>query len=49
MEQYKIANISAGCRHGAAITEEGKVYVWGFNFYNQLGLGFSDRDIEKYI
>lgn len=36
--------ISAGCRHGGAVTEDGKLFMWGFNFYEQLGLGESERD-----
>ena len=27
--------------------EKGEVYGWGFNFYDQLGFGESDRDVEK--
>lgn len=34
-----ISKISAGCRHGAAVGMNGDLYTWGFNFYEQLGLG----------
>ena len=27
--------------------ESGKLYCWGFNFYEQLGLGDSERDFSK--
>jgi len=26
--------ISAGKRHSAAITKNGQIYCWGFNFYD---------------
>lgn len=42
-----VRRISAGCRHSSAITKSGELYVWGFNFYNQLGLGDIDRDVDK--
>lgn len=41
----KVVQISAGCWHSAAITEDGSLYTWGFNFYEQLGLG-SDKDFD---
>ncbi|CDW87540.1 kinesin motor domain containing protein [Stylonychia lemnae] len=42
----KVLQISAGCRHAACITDQGKLYVWGFNFYEQLGLGDSEKDFD---
>lgn len=41
-----IVKISAGCRHGAAISSSGELLTWGFNFYEQLGLG-TDRDFDR--
>ena len=45
LKQHKIIKISAGCRHAAAVAESGDLYWWGFNFYEQLGLGNGDKDI----
>jgi len=41
-----ITKISTGCRHAAVITNKGDLYCWGFNFYEQLGLGKGDKDIS---
>ena len=38
--------ISAGKRHSAAITKNGEIYCWGFNFYDQLGIGDKNRFVE---
>ena len=56
LKNDKVAQISAGCRHAAATTgnfllnnsilESGKLYTWGFNFYEQLGLGESEKDFD---
>ena len=46
LKKYKITNISTGCRHAAAITEKGDLFCWGFNFYEQLGLGDGDKDVS---
>lgn len=46
-ELENISSISAGCRHSAAVSEDGRLFVWGFNFYEQLGIGGSDRDVER--
>jgi len=43
----RVKQVSAGCRHAAAISEEGKLYTWGFNFYEQLGLGEVEKDIKS--
>lgn len=37
LEDKKIASISAGPRHAACITNDGELYCWGFNYYDQLG------------
>lgn len=44
LEGKQITKISAGCRHAAAVSHTGALFTWGFNFYEQLGLGDSDRD-----
>ena len=41
-----VKSISAGCRHAAAVCDNGVVYVWGFNYYHQLGLGDDDKDFD---
>ena len=41
-----VVYISAGCRHASCSTIEGCIYAWGFNFYEQLGLGESDKDYD---
>ena len=33
------ATISCGARHSAAVTEDGQLYMWGWNEYGQLGNG----------
>jgi alpha-tubulin suppressor-like RCC1 family protein len=45
IELEDIKFVSAGCRHASAVSRTGKLYTWGFNFYEQLGLG-TDRDID---
>ena len=32
-----IVQISAGKRHSAALTDDGKLFTWGSNEYGQLG------------
>jgi len=46
-ELENIRTVSAGCRHASAINEEGQLFVWGFNFYEQLGIGGSDQDVDR--
>ncbi|KAF7831034.1 ultraviolet-B receptor UVR8 isoform X1 [Senna tora] len=42
--------ISSGARHTAVITEDGKVFCWGWNKYGQLGLGdVIDRNIPSQV
>lgn len=45
-ELAKVQSIAAGKRHSAAITQSGEVYCWGFNFYDQLGIGDKSRFVE---
>ncbi|KAL3531784.1 hypothetical protein ACH5RR_005305 [Cinchona calisaya] len=39
LENNKAKMVSCGARHSAILTENGKVYCWGWNKYGQLGLG----------
>ncbi|XP_024027320.1 ultraviolet-B receptor UVR8 isoform X1 [Morus notabilis] len=39
LESTQAKSISCGARHSAIITEDGKVFCWGWNKYGQLGLG----------
>ena len=41
---HDIISIAVGCRHSAAVTSSKELYMWGFNFHNQLGLGNNDKD-----
>ncbi|XP_042494560.1 ultraviolet-B receptor UVR8-like isoform X2 [Macadamia integrifolia] len=42
--------VSCGARHSAVITEDGKVFCWGWNKYGQLGLGdVIDRNIPAQV
>eukprot|EP00359_Climacostomum_virens_P006452 CAMPEP_0204902852 /NCGR_PEP_ID=MMETSP1397-20131031/3921_1 /ASSEMBLY_ACC=CAM_ASM_000891 /TAXON_ID=49980 /ORGANISM="Climacostomum Climacostomum virens, Strain Stock W-24" /LENGTH=1040 /DNA_ID=CAMNT_0052071421 /DNA_START=20 /DNA_END=3139 /DNA_ORIENTATION=- len=47
LSSERVVQVSAGCRHSGAVTESGKLYMWGFNFYEQLGLQGGDRDIDR--
>ena len=38
-DNEKVIKVAAGERHSAAITESGKLYMWGLNNNGQLGLG----------
>jgi alpha-tubulin suppressor-like RCC1 family protein len=40
----KIVAVSLGRNHSSAITETGKLYIWGYNGYGQLGIGTTDSD-----
>lgn len=37
-----VKRIEAGFRHSGVIDVNGDLYMWGFNFHNQLGLGPND-------
>ena len=39
LSEKNIVQISAGYGHTVALDEEGRVYIWGFNYYGQLGDG----------
>jgi len=33
LRQKQVIKVAAGCRHSAALSSEGQLYCWGFNFY----------------
>jgi alpha-tubulin suppressor-like RCC1 family protein len=43
----EIVEICAGCRHAGAVTRSARLFTWGFNFYEQLGLGEGDYDMNS--
>ncbi|XP_038710457.1 ultraviolet-B receptor UVR8-like isoform X2 [Tripterygium wilfordii] len=50
LENLQAKVISCGARHSAVLTEDGKVFCWGWNKYGQLGLGdVIDRKIPSQI
>ena len=44
--EINIIKISCGEAHSLALTNEGKVYSWGFGSNGQLGLGFCEDSFE---
>ncbi|XP_035715246.1 ultraviolet-B receptor UVR8 [Folsomia candida] len=44
-DTIKIAQIACGSDHAMAISEEGHLYAWGYNFYGQLGTGCLDDHV----
>jgi alpha-tubulin suppressor-like RCC1 family protein len=46
LAEETVTSISAGCRHAGAITKEGRLFMWGFNFYDQLGIEEAERDMD---
>ncbi|XP_052172883.1 ultraviolet-B receptor UVR8-like isoform X3 [Diospyros lotus] len=56
LENKRAKVVSCGARHSAILTEDGKVYSWGWNKYGQLGVGEpvdwnipSEVPIEGYV
>ncbi|KAG9453103.1 hypothetical protein H6P81_006007 [Aristolochia fimbriata] len=50
LENKNAKIVSCGARHSAIITEDGKVFSWGWNKYGQLGLGdVIDRSIPSQV
>ena len=37
--KYNVAKISAGDEHTAALSQNGNVWTWGYNYYGRLGDG----------
>ena len=46
-EFEKITSISCGDYHALALTQNGKVYAWGYNAYGQLGLKHDNEYVYK--
>ncbi|KAJ7964571.1 Ultraviolet-B receptor UVR8 [Quillaja saponaria] len=50
LDNMHVKNVSCGARHTAVITDDGKVFCWGWNKYGQLGLGdVIDRNIPSQV
>lgn len=50
LENMHAKTISCGARHSAIVTDDGKVFCWGWNKYGQLGLGdVIDRNIPSQV
>ncbi|RHN68298.1 putative regulator of chromosome condensation 1/beta-lactamase-inhibitor protein II [Medicago truncatula] len=50
LENVNVKTISCGARHTALVTDNGKVFSWGWNKYGQLGLGdVIDRNIPSEV
>ncbi|GAB4827503.1 hypothetical protein Ancab_034386 [Ancistrocladus abbreviatus] len=50
LENAHATIVSCGARHSAMVTEDGKVFCWGWNKYGQLGLGDAiDRDVPSQV
>lgn len=50
IEDVNAKIVSCGARHSAIVTEDGKVFCWGWNKYGQLGLGdVIDRNIPAQV
>jgi alpha-tubulin suppressor-like RCC1 family protein len=43
-----VVAVSAGRLYALALTAEGKVYAWGFNYYGQLGRGPSGNGTDTW-
>ncbi|GAB4831843.1 hypothetical protein Ancab_005857 [Ancistrocladus abbreviatus] len=42
--------VSCGARHSAIVTDDGRVFCWGWNKYGQLGLGDAiDRNVPSQV
>ncbi|CAO2817130.1 unnamed protein product [Amaranthus hypochondriacus] len=50
IENVNAVIVSCGARHSAVVTDDGKVFCWGWNKYGQLGLGdVIDRNIPSQV
>ena len=41
---FNISYLTAGLRHAACISDTGELYCWGFNYYDQLGVGETKKN-----
>eukprot|EP01102_Stenamoeba_stenopodia_P020415 TRINITY_DN7925_c0_g2_i1.p1 TRINITY_DN7925_c0_g2~~TRINITY_DN7925_c0_g2_i1.p1 ORF type:complete len:588 (-),score=107.12 TRINITY_DN7925_c0_g2_i1:64-1827(-) len=42
-----ISQVSAGAYHSAAISNAGELYMWGWNYYGQLGIGHTGPESQS--
>ncbi|XP_019245319.1 PREDICTED: ultraviolet-B receptor UVR8 isoform X2 [Nicotiana attenuata] len=50
LENMHVKVVSCGARHTAVVTDDSKVFCWGWNKYGQLGLGdVIDRNIPSQV
>lgn len=50
LENMHVKVVSCGARHTAIVTDDSKVFCWGWNKYGQLGLGdVIDRNIPSQV
>ena len=42
LQSIRISDVTSGCYHSIALSQEGTVYVWGRNNHGQLGIGTTD-------
>jgi uncharacterized repeat protein (TIGR02543 family) len=43
VQDEKMVSTSLGTNHSAAITSEGRIFTWGWNFYGQIGDGTTSQ------
>jgi len=46
LANQKVTDISAGFAHSAVVTEDGKLYTWGFGYFSVLGHGKGIGKVE---
>jgi alpha-tubulin suppressor-like RCC1 family protein len=39
LQGVTVARVACGWRHSAAVTDNGRVFSWGWSKYGQLGMG----------
>lgn len=50
IENVNAKIVSCGARHSAIVTDDGKIFSWGWNKYGQLGLGdVIDRNLPSQV
>ena len=49
LSNMRVSQISAGESHCAAITQAGKVYLWGNGSYGRLGTGFEFQENAPFL
>ena len=49
LSNLRVVQVSAGESHSGAITQNGKVYMWGNGSYGRLGTGFEQQESSPVI